>query len=195
MTTESTPTPPPERTPTSTPELTPTLTPPTTTSSPPASEEWSLPEYPNSPLEDKMAEETVDNHIKSIEVVGQGSGDGGYSSVELTITANTSMKRIDPGSHGTVRGEPYLIAYIDSKLVRVEGTPRYNVTGPPVQRSEELGINENTEATLEIPQAAFEATGTEPGKVTIMVLLLDGDKSWDDIYGHATVTVTYEPSK
>lgn len=187
-TTEPTSTPPP------TPEPTPTLTPtpePTTT----ASEEWSLPEYPNSPLEDKMAEENLDNHIKSMEVVGQGSGDGGYSSVELAITANTSMERIDPPDHGTVRGEPYLVAYIDSELVRAENTSRYDVTGPPIQRSEELAFDENAEATLEIPQAAFEATGTEPGEVTITVLLLDEDKTWDDIYGHATVTVTYEPSE
>lgn len=200
-TTESTPTPPPTTTaaptsprPTIT-ESTPTPLPTSTESTPTASEEWSLPEYPNSPLQDKTAEENVDNHVRSMGVVGQGSGDGGYPSVELAITANTSMERIDPSEHGTVRGEPYLVAYIDSELVRAGNTSRYDVTGPPVQRSEELGLDENAETTLEIPQAAFEATGTEPGEVTVTVLLLDEDKTWDDIYGHATVTVTYEPSE
>ncbi|MFB6096581.1 MAG: hypothetical protein ABEJ74_04265 [Haloferacaceae archaeon] len=191
--TESTPTATPTATPTPKPTATPTPT-PTPKATTAASEEWSLPEYPNDPFEDKTAEDTLDNHIKSMEVVGEGSGDGGYSSVELAVTANTSMERVDPAKHGTVDGEPFLIAYIDGHLVETDEGSRYNVDAPPVQRSDELRFDENKETTLEIPKAAFEATGTEPGEVSILVLLLDEDKTWDDIYGRARVTVTYDPN-
>lgn len=171
--------------------MTPTVAQESTT----ATAEWSLPEYPNTPLQDKTTEENVTNHVKSITVVDNGSDDSGSGAVEVAVTANTSMERVDPAEHGTVRGEPYMIAYINGELVRVNDTSRYEVSEPPVQRTSELGMDENNEVTLEIPHAAFEATGTKPGEATVMVLLLDKDKTWDDIYGKATVSVTYDPSE
>lgn len=192
-TVEPTPTPTPSPTPTPTATATPAPT-PTATAVPTATpnEAWSLPEWPNMPFDHKMSD--AGDHIKSIEVSGgNGTADGGYSSVEVTVTANTSLERIDPASHGTVAGEPFMLAYIDSELQQKPNSSRYNVSGPPIQRSAELGFDENAEVTLDVPAAAFEATGTAPGETSIMVLLMDRDKTFDDIYGHTQLNVTYNP--
>ncbi|MFC6731639.1 MULTISPECIES: hypothetical protein [unclassified Haladaptatus] len=163
---------------------------PTETSAP--REAWTRPQPPNTPLQNNMGEENG-SRIFSVEVVdGNGSSSEGYSSVELEVTANTSMQRVDPAEHGTVDGEPYFLVYVNGYLekdgdhTRAKGTlvDRQNVT-----------FKERGTYSLSIPAEAFEESNAEEGEVEIMVLLLDADKTWDDIYGAKNVTVNYKPKE
>lgn len=164
-------------------------------STPTATPGWSPPEHPNKPLENKL-EAGVDNHVKALEVVGgTESGDGAYSSVELAVTANTSLESIDPAEHGTVDGEPFFIVYVNSDLVTESDSQFVRVDGPPIQRSSEVAFDANGTTTLTVPQAAFEAAGIEAGEVELMVLLFDEDKAYDDVYGVRRLNVTYAPSE
>ena len=168
-----------------------TTTPAETT--PTTSESWSQPERPNTPLEDNV-KETGENHIKEVGVGGEGSSEEGYSSVELTVRANTSWTNIDPEDKGNVQGEPYMLVYIDGRLATAEDSRFATPRGVIGARTPVLEFDENGEFTVTVPQEAFEASGVEPGEdVELMVLLLDRDKEWDDIFGKEFVTVTYEP--
>ncbi|MFB6140803.1 MAG: hypothetical protein ABEJ26_10255 [Halosimplex sp.] len=158
-------------------------------------EQWELPEYPNGPLENKLVT-GASNRIESVTVVGgRGSGDGADSGVDVSVTANTSMPDIDPAEHGTVAGEPFFVVYVDSQLVNKSRAPRfYEVDGPPLQRK---GVTFEANGTFEltVPQAAFEARGSDPGEVELLVLLFDEDEAWDDVYGVGTVNATYAPDE
>lgn len=165
----------------------------TATEEPTTTESWSQPEKPNTPLEDNV-KETGENRITDVEVGGEGSSEDGYSSVELTIRANTSMPNIDPEEKGDVEGEPFILIYIDGRLATAEDSRFATPRGVIGARSPELEFDENGEFTLTVPQEAFEAAGVEPGDdVELMVLLLDRDKEWDDIFGKEFVEVTYNP--
>ena len=169
--------------PTATATATPTATP---------QESWSEPEQPNTPLQNNMDEEEGER-IQSIDVTGYGGGDDGSASFQLDVTANTSMPDVDPPEHGTVRGEPFFLVYLDATT---ENDSRFTyVEGALVERSPELSHESSGEYTLTVPQGAFEENGAEPGEHELLVLLMDQDKDWDDIYGMQTVTVEYQPDE
>lgn len=155
-------------------------------------ESWSSPEEPNEPLQIKYGNGTA-NHIKSVAVDGEGSSAEGYSSVELTVTANTSMENVDPASHGTVEGEPFILVYVDGHLATAEDSNFATPRGVLVSRTDTLPYNDPGEYTVSVPQEAFEASGVESGEETeLMVMVMDRDSDWDDIYGKQFVNVTYQ---
>lgn len=169
------------------PEPTTTTTTVTTTTE----ESWSQPEPPNTPLQDNIEEEGV-NRIKEIAVGGTGSDEEGYSTVELTIRANSSMPNVDPEEHGDVEGEPFFVIYINGHLVTSDDTNYATPRGFIATRTGEVAYEDDGEFVLRVPKEAFEAAGVEDGSdVELMVLLLDQDKDWDDIYGKQFVNVTY----
>lgn len=176
--------------PTARPTDRPTTTVTTTSSQPTAtSEPWSKPEPPNQPFERKL-DGAQGNRIESVTVGGTGSGEGEYSSVTLNVTANTSLRNVDPPDHGTVRGEPRLLAYANASIV--SGRWYTNVNGMLLERSELLAQEDNGTFSLTIPQRAFEETGVERGSVVITVLLVDGDSKWSDLYGIERVKIEYD---
>lgn len=173
---------------------TPTATPTETATSTPTAtqrESWSEPEQPNTPFQDNRDEENG-TRIKSIEVTGSG-GEGGNASFTLEVTANTSMPAVDPPEHGTPRGEPFFLVYLNASSEE-DGRFTY-VEGDLVERSPELSHEEEGEFTLTVPQEAFEHYDTEPGEHELLVLLMDEDKEWDDIYGLQRITVEYQPEE
>ena len=177
-------------TPTATATPTPTQTATATATATPT---WSPPEETNKPLENKL-DDGVTNRVKDVSVSdGSESGDG-YSSVQVSVTANTSMYGVDPVEHGTPEGEPFFVVYIDGQIVAKDDSRFSAVNGTAVQRKD-VSFAENRTFTLDVPQAAFEAADTEPGETRITVVLFDEDKTWDDIYGAGHTTVTYEPSE
>lgn len=155
------------------------------------SESWSVPEETNKPLQKKYRNESKER-MKSIEVDGEGSSEDGYSSVEVTVTADSSMPNVDPEDHGDVEGEPFIVIYIDGHLATSDDTEFATPRGLLTARTPELEYDENGEFTLTVPQEAFEAAGVESGEeVELMVMLMDRDEEWDDIYGMEFVNVTY----
>lgn len=165
----------------------------TTTTTTTTKESWSPPERPNRPLE-KAYEERGENHIRDVEVGGEGSTDEGYSSVELTVRANTSWQNIDPEDRGSVEGEPFILVYINGHLATSNDTRFATPRGVIGARSPQLELQENGQFTITVPQEAFEASGVEPGDdVELMVLVMDRDKEWDDIFGKQVVEFTYNP--
>lgn len=175
---------------TATDAATPTATPTETATPEPT---WSPPEETNKPLENKL-DDGVTNRVKDVSISdGSESGDG-YSAVQVSVTANTSMYGIDPVEHGTPEGEPFFVVYIDGQIVAKDDSRFSAVNGTAVQRKD-VSFASNRTFALDVPQAAFEAADTEPGETRITVVLFDEDKTWDDIYGVGHTTVTYEPSE
>jgi hypothetical protein len=166
-----------------------TATTTTTTQAPTTSESsWSEPQSPNTPLQNKMESEEGGNWIESVSVVNTKSANGGYSNFDLKVEANTDMHRVDPAEHGTVNGEPFFLVYVDGSL---DNGSRFTRTdGTLIERSN-VSRDENGEFTIDIRPGGLEEAGAEDGEVELMVLLMDKDKDWDDIYGVTTVTVDY----
>lgn len=175
--------------PTATETVTPTETAtPTTT----PGEEWSEPEQPNRPLQDNRDEEDGDR-IRSVGVTGFGGGEDGNASFRLDVDANTSMPSVDPAEHGSVRGEPYFLVYLDAST---DSDDRFTyVEGALVERSPEVRHDSDGEYVLTVPEGAFEENGADPGEHELLVLLMDEDKDYDDIYGLQRVTVQYDPGE
>lgn len=167
---------------------------PTETSTPTATprESWSEPQQPNRPLQDNRDEENG-TRITSIEVTGSGGSDDGSASFRLDVTANTSMPSVDPPEYGTVRGEPFFLVYLDAST---DSDDRFTyVEGDLVERSPELSHEEEGEYTLTVPQEAFEHYDAGAGEHELLVLLMDEDKDWDDIYGLQRISVEYQPDE
>jgi hypothetical protein len=149
---------------------------------------WSEPQSPNTPLQNKMESEDGGNWIESVSVVNTKSANGGYANFDLQVKANTDMHHVDPAEHGTVNGEPFFLVYVDGSL---DNGSRFTRTdGTLIERSD-VSRDENGEFTIDIRPGGLEEAGAEDGEVKLMVLLMDKDKDWDDIYGVATVTVNY----
>ena len=175
--------------PTATP--TPTAT-ATETATPTPEESWSEPQQPNRPLQDNRDEENG-TRIHDVEVTGSRGGADGSASFRIDVTANTSMPSVDPPEYGTVRGEPFFLVYLDAET---DSDDRFTyVEGDLVERSPELSQDSEGEYTLTVSQEAFEHYDAEPGEHELLILLMDEDKDWDDIYGKTTVTVEYEPAE
>ncbi|KZN23090.1 hypothetical protein A4G99_16435 [Haladaptatus sp. R4] len=152
-------------------------------------ESWDEPKQPNTPLQNKMDTEEDRHRIKSVTVTNeQKAGTGGYSDFDLKVTADTKMERIDPAEHGTVDGEPFFLVYADGSLDN--GSKFTRTDGTLIERSD-VSQDTNGEYTLSINPAALKQSGVEDGKVTFMILLMDRDTDWDDIYGVKFVTVDY----
>ena len=154
-------------------------------------ESWSEPTPPNKPLQDKR--NGSDDRIKNVTIVKKNqSGDGGYSDFDVKVTADTRMANVDPADHGTVRGEPYFVVYVHNSL---EDGGRFKyISGDLIARSS-VSQDQNGEYTIEIEPEALEQAGVKKGKVKLMVMLMDKDSEWDDIYGVANATVKYSPGK
>lgn len=160
----------------------------TETATPEAS--WSEPEQPNRPLQDNREDENG-SRIHDVEVIGSGGGEDGNASFRIDVTANTSMPAVDPPEYGTPRGEPYFLVYLDAET---DSDDRFTyVEGDLVERSPELSHESEGEYTLTVPQEALEHYGAEPGEHELLILLMDEDKDWDDIYGLQRITVEYQP--
>lgn len=155
-------------------------------------EEWSPPPEPNKALEHKL-NESQGNRIEALEHVGDGVGNA-TGDVTLAVTANTSMSDVDPADMGTVRGEPFFLVYVDGSLHpggEWAGSSFYRVEGTRAVHTDLVDQRENGTFELTVPAGAFEAAEAE-GEVNMLVLLMDRDKQWDDVYGTANVTVDYE---
>lgn len=154
--------------------------------------EWSQPKDLNTPLEKKYLNESQPR-ISSVSIDGTGSAAEGYSSVEVSVTANTSMRKMDPEDHGSVEGEPFFIIFLDGHLATSDDTRFATPRGLRVARTPVVEYEEDGTFTLTVPQDAFEAGGVEDGEeVTLMIMLMDKDSEWDDIYGLRKVEVTYD---
>ena len=165
-----------------------TTTATTTEATTTAESSWSEPQSPNTPLQNKMESEDGGNWIESVSVVNTKSANGGYSNFDLKVKANTDMHRVDPAEHGTVNGEPFFLVYVDGSL---DNGSRFTRTdGTLIERSD-VSRDENGEFTIDIRPGGLEEAGAEDGEVKLMVLLMDKDKDWDDIYGVTWVTVDY----
>ncbi|WP_458207945.1 hypothetical protein [Haladaptatus sp. NG-SE-30] len=133
------------------------------------------------------------DRIKSISVVNKSKASGGgYSDFDLQITADTQMENIDPSSHGTVVGEPYFLVYINGSL---NNGSRFSYTNGTLGERLNVSQEKNGEYTINVHPEALEKADIEDGKVQIMVLLLDEDSDWDDIYAVKTVTIEYSSEK
>lgn len=155
-------------------------------------EEWSPPPEPNKALEHKL-NGSQGNRIEALEHADDGPGNA-TGDVTLAVTANTSMSSVDPADMGTVRGEPFFLVYVDGSLHpggEWAGSSFYRVEGTRAVHTDQVAQRENGTFDLTVPAGAFEAAEAE-GNVTMMVLLMDRDKQWDDVYGVANVTVDYE---
>ena len=156
-------------------------------------ESWDKPKQPNTPLQNKMNTEENRQRIKSVTTINEEkAGDGGYSDFDLKVTADTQMERIDPAEHGTVDGEPFFLVYADGSLHN--GSKFTRTEGSLIDRSD-VSQDTNGEYTLSINPAALKQTGVEDGKVRFMILLMDKDTDWDDIYGVRFVTINYSSSE
>ncbi|WP_435156045.1 DUF7537 family lipoprotein [Haladaptatus sp. DFWS20] len=151
---------------------------------------WSKPTSPNTPLQNKMEEEDREQgRIKSVEFVDktEASG-GGYSDFNLQVTADTRMGNIDPADHGSVTGEPFFLVYVDGSL---DNGSRFTRTDGTLIERKQVSQKENGEYTIEVRPDSLKQSETQDGEVTIMILLMDEDKDWDDIYGVKKVTIDY----
>lgn len=162
----------------------------TTTDTATTTETWTEPSVPNEPLQNKIDESG--NRIDSIETGGDGFTEG-TSTVTMTVLANTSMPSVDPAEHGTVRGEPYLLAYVNTSLTN--GSRFSTVNGTLIQRSGQLHQEPDGEYTLTIHREALESADVDAGTVEVLVLLMDRDSQWDDVYGLERVSVEYVPEE
>ncbi len=153
--------------------------------------DWNRPSPPNLPLQHESSEQG-ENRISSLEIrEGIGSAESGYSSFVVAMDANTSMMNVDPSDHGTARGEPYFLVYVDGSL-KFNSSGGY-VEGTLVERSAIVGQKEDGDFAMWVPQEGLEAKGVEPGEHEVLVLLMDEDSEYDDVYGYATTNVTYDP--
>ncbi len=166
-----------------------TMTQSTTTSV----DSWTAPKQPNTPLQNKMEEDDGQNRISDISIIHkEEASDGGYSNFDVALTANTQMGHVDPASHGTVKGEPYFLVYADGSL---DNGSRFSYTnGTLIERTPIMGQKKDGDFAIQIHPEALNQAGAD-GKVKLMVLLMDRDSDWDDIYGVAWVTVDYSPEK
>ncbi|MFC4552674.1 MULTISPECIES: hypothetical protein [Halorussus] len=154
---------------------------------------WSKPKSPNKPLQDKRNESSVGDRIRGVTVVQKTQASGsGYSDFDLRIGANTSMSRVDPADHGTVRGEPYFVVYAHASF---EDGGRFTYLSGDLLARSSVEQNANGTYTVEIQPEALERAGVEKGNVELTVILLDEDSEWDDIYGVQKVTVEYSPEQ
>lgn len=162
----------------------------TTTTTESESESWSEPTPPNTPLQNNMDEEDRDEpRIQNVELVDTTeASSGGYSDFSLQINADTVMDDIDPAEHGTVQGEPYFLVYANGELSNESRFTRTD--GTLIERTQQVSQDENGEYVIDVRPGGLEEAGAD-GEVTLLILLMDEDKDWDDIYGVSRITVEY----
>lgn len=138
-------------------------------------------------------DENDGSRISNVEVIHkEEASDGGYSNFDVAFSANTSMERVDPAEHGTVRGEPYFLVYANGDLDN--GSRFTDTSGTLIERTPVVSQEKNGDFAIEIHPEALDKAGAD-GKVKLMILLMDRDSDWDDIYGVAWVTVDYSSSE
>lgn len=145
---------------------------------------WSAPVPPNWPFQNHV--ESGEDRITSVEVV-EGSFADGSATVLLNVTANTSMPHVDPPEKGSVRGEPFFLAYVNSTTGNDTG-----FEGMLIERTPQVLQQESGQYSIRIYREALEEAGVESGQVEITVLLMDEDSEYDDIYAIERITLEYE---
>ena len=145
---------------------------------PGSSSEWSPPQAPNKPTEDKSEDERIAD-VQFVDRVAATTGSG-VSNFNLAITANTTMRNIDPPDHGDVIGEPYFLIKIDDTLV---------------ERSTYFDPRQDEEyETFNITVRKEGLEQLDPGSLEVKVLLVDRDSEYDDVYDVWTGTIEYNPN-
>lgn len=149
--------------------------------------EWSEPNPPNLPLDNKIEP----GRISDVQFVNTEPGPNGedYADFDLQVTADTRMENVDPPDHGTVEGEPYFIVYIND--TRFDQMDHIEIRESRFARMDNLQMRENGTFNIRINKRGLEQF--EPGQLNIKVRLFDEDSQWDDIYGVWTGTVEYNP--
>ncbi len=138
-----------------------------------------------------MADDEGNNNIASVSVINKVKGsNGGYSNFDLKIEANTYMHHIDPAEHGTVNGEPFFLVYADGDLDN--GSRFTDTSGTLIERSD-VSRQKDGSFVIHIRPAGLKRLDKD-GKVKLMILEMDKDKDWDDIYDVKWVTVNYSPN-
>lgn len=143
----------------------------TPTSEPTDVEPWTPPKPINTPTQDKLDDRI--NDVDFINTVESSSGSG-YSDFDLQVGANTWMKDVDPTPEED--GNPYFVVKINDVLVA---------------RSKPVPFREEGSFPIQIKTGALQQF--DPGTLQIRILLLDTDKSRDDLYGEWTGEIKYRP--
>ncbi|WP_254531838.1 hypothetical protein [Natrinema gelatinilyticum] len=148
-----------------------------------ANADWSPPQPPNRPMERKDVEEDLPEMIKSVTFVDKvPAEDGeGYSNFNLEVVANTSMEKIDPPHHGTVRGEPYFFVKIN------QGPDNQKI----VERTAQVPMKEDGTFHIDVRPAGIEEFGETT--LNVEVFLIDKDSEWDDVYDANAATIEFNP--
>ncbi|WP_323172038.1 hypothetical protein [Natrialba sp. PRR66] len=143
-----------------------------------ATEDWSAPQEPNRPLEDKS-----EDRIESVEFVDtEPAADGeGYSNFNLEVVANTSMENVDPPEHGDVIGEPYFFVKIN------EGPGERKL----IERTGQVQMEDNGTYHIDVRPAGIEEFADRD--LSLEVFLMDEDKDWDDIYDAVGTSIQFNP--
>lgn len=93
------------------------------------------------------------------------SGDG-YTNFDVEVHADTRMENVDPPEHGSVRGEPYFLVYVDDTLV----------THTPI-----VAMKKNGTFAIPVDERALDRF--DGGTHQVHVYLMDEDSEYDDMYG------------
>jgi hypothetical protein len=97
------------------------------------------------------------------------------------------MASVDPAKYGTVKGEPFLLVYANSTIQNTSNGVKVN--GTLVERSEYLSQSDEGTFTIEVKEGGLKEAGAGEKETDLIVLLMDRDKTWDDIYGLRKLTV------
>nr|WP_049904429.1 hypothetical protein [Natrialba asiatica] len=143
-----------------------------------ANADWSPPQEPNRPLEDKS-----EDRIESVEFVDtEPAANGeGYSNFNLEVVANTSMENVDPPEHGDVIGEPYFFVKIN------EGPGERKL----IERTGQVQMTDNGTYHIDVRPAGIEEFADRD--LSLEVFLMDEDKDWDDIYDAVGTSIQFSP--
>ncbi|WP_330630220.1 hypothetical protein [Halocatena halophila] len=133
-------------------------------------EPWEEPEPINGPID----EGDFDDRINDVDIINTIENGDGYADFDVQVGANSWMKDVDPEPDEP--GEPYFAVKINDVLVTRSDTVAYRKQGS---------------WELDIPTGALEQF--DAGELEVKILLLEADKSRDDLFGRWTGTVTYQP--
>ncbi len=133
-------------------------------------EPWEEPEPINGPID----EGDFDDRINDVDIINTIENGNGYADFDVQVGANSWMKDVDPEPDEP--GEPYFAVLINDVLVTRSDTVAYRKQGS---------------WELDIPTGALQQF--DAGELSLKILLLDTDKSRDDLFGRWTGTVTYQP--
>ncbi|WP_435360531.1 hypothetical protein [Haloarchaeobius sp. DFWS5] len=147
---------------------------PETTTAVPTTQPYQEPIQPNRPFQ---TNESRPNHIDNVEILNKvdEDGDGAVSAFSVKVSGNTSWMHIDPPDKGDAKGEPFILVRVNGELV---------------ERSDYTDFSEEMTYTVDVHPGGLKQF--DDGELDIEVLLMDQDKTYDDVYGSWTGTIEYE---